>query len=115
MKKAIIGALGILFVVIITVLTGCTDNERVKMGGSATFNLPAGQKLISCTWKNEADLWYLVRPFEKGEKPTTLEFCQKSSWGTRSGTLYIVESLPETSKDTVKNEEDLSDHLRSTP
>ena len=117
MRKAIIGAFGILMVVIITAVTGCTDNQRVKMGGSATVNIEPGQKVLSCTWKEGTDLWYLTRPFEKGEQPTTLQFQQKSSLGIRNGTLYLKESLLDIAKvASVQNDLDLSDFIKkSTP
>ena len=97
MRKTIIGALGILMTILITI--GCTQNSRVRLlGASSTFNLPPGQKLISCSWKDDEDLWYLSRPFQKGENPVTLQYQQKSSWGTRNGILYIKESLADTAK-----------------
>lgn len=51
MKKI---AIFTLLIAAISVNTSCTKNQRVKnWGGSATIELPANQKLVTVTWKEE--------------------------------------------------------------
>ena len=73
-------------------LTFCTENSRVKtFGGSASFELPKGEKLITVTWK-ESDMWYLTRPMRDNEYPETYTFKEKSSLGIAEGTFTIYET-----------------------
>jgi hypothetical protein len=83
------------FILVITILTlllsSCTKNQRVKKwGGSATIELPAGQKLIHCTWK-DSNLWYLTRPMNKKDSVEIYTFQEKSNLGLREGTYTIKE------------------------
>lgn len=76
----------------IFVLTSCTENSRVKtFGGTGTINLPAGQKLVTVTWKGE-NLWYITRPMRQDELPETYKFQEESSYGIVEGTYNIIES-----------------------
>lgn len=71
--------------------SGCTENERAKsFGGSATYNIPKGKKLITATWKN-SDLWYLVRDMREGEYPETYNFQEVSNFGILQGSITLVE------------------------
>jgi hypothetical protein len=73
-------------------LTSCTENSRVKtFGGSASFELPKGEKLVTVTWK-ESDMWYLTRPMHDNEYPETYTFKEKSSLGIVEGTFTIYET-----------------------
>ena len=79
-----------IFVIFIT--TSCTENSRAKnYGGTATIDLPKGQKLITVTWK-ENDLWYLTKPMSATDVPETYSFKQESDFGIISGTVIINES-----------------------
>lgn len=50
-----------LHLILLLILTGCTDNTRARsFGGNTTIELPAGEKLFDVTWK-EANLWYCTR------------------------------------------------------
>lgn len=70
---------------------GCTANQRAKsFGGNAKVNLPAGQKLVTVTWKDD-DLWYLTRVMTEGDKAETYTFQEESSWGLMEGTVTIIE------------------------
>lgn len=74
------------------ILTGCTANERVrKYGGSMTMDLPAGEKLLEVTWKDDDSLFYLTRPMREDETAETYKFKQKSPYGIVEGTVTIVE------------------------
>lgn len=69
----------------------CTQNQRAKtFGGNAKIELPAGQKLINATWKDD-NLWYLSRPMREGETPETYTFQEESSFGILQGTYTITE------------------------
>lgn len=71
---------------------GCTDNQRARQfGGTATETLPAGQKLVTATWKQD-NLWMLTRPMLASESPETYEFRESSSFGLVQGKVVISES-----------------------
>ena len=73
-------------------LTSCTDNEMAKnFGGSMSFELPKGQKLVNITWK-ENELWYLSRTMTSTDSVETYTFQEKSSYGIQEGTITIKES-----------------------
>jgi hypothetical protein len=77
---------------LLTVFMSCTENDRVKnFGGTATFELPKGKKLVNITWK-ETEIWYLTRPMHSDEFPETYEFHEKSSLGFKEGIFFIKES-----------------------
>lgn len=87
MKKlfilAIIASLG---------LASCTENERAKsFGGTATINLPTGQKLVNVTWK-DTQLWYLTRQMKPNDSAETYEFKEESNFGIIEGTVKLVET-----------------------
>jgi hypothetical protein len=80
-----------LFTIITISLCSCTDNQRVKgWGGTATLDLPAGEKLINITWKN-AEVWYLTRDMTPTDTAITYKFSEKSSFGISEGTYIIKE------------------------
>lgn len=73
-------------------LTSCTQQERAKdWGGNATIELPKGQKLITCTFKDH-DIWYLTRPMTSKDSAESYMFGESSSWGIFQGTVTITES-----------------------
>jgi len=70
--------ISLLMIFILTV--GCTENNRAKnWGGNATLNLPANQKLVNVTWKDNA-LWYLTKPMTQNDSAMTYTFSEESSW-----------------------------------
>lgn len=72
-------------------LSGCTENNKAKeWGGTAEIKLPAGEKLVTATWKDD-DLWYLTRPMLPGDSAVTYTFKEKSSFGMMEGTYIIHE------------------------
>lgn len=73
------------------VLIGCTENQRAKsFGGTANVNLPANQKLVNVTWKNE-QLWFLTKPMATNDVAESYTFRESSSFGLVQGTVVIVE------------------------
>lgn len=73
-------------------LDACTDNQSAKnYGGTAEVTLPAGEKLITATWKDD-DLWYLTRPMLATDSAVTYTFKEKSSFGMMEGTYIIHET-----------------------
>jgi hypothetical protein len=82
----------ILITLIIALLSSCTKNQRVKtFGGKATIELPRGQKLINCTWKEGDNFWYLTRPMGPKDSAEVYTFQEKSSLGLVEGTYIIKE------------------------
>lgn len=80
-----------LVIVGIITMVGCTANERAKRyGGTMKIELPAQQKLVVATWKDD-HLWYLTRPMRAGEQAEVYTFHEDSSWGVMQGTVLITE------------------------
>lgn len=78
--------------VIAMAFTSCTENQMAKnYGGSMTMELPAGQKLINLTWKNE-EIWYLSRQMKSTDSAEVYTFQEKSSFGIQEGTITLKES-----------------------
>lgn len=72
-------------------ITSCTQNQKAKSyGGTAEIEVPAGVKVLNVTWK-EDNFWYLSRPMRADEKPDTLRFTEKSSYGVWEGTYILYE------------------------
>ena len=90
MKKILI-----LFVAMIT-LASCSDQERAKYyGGNTTIDLPKGEKLVTVTWKDEADIWYLTKPMTVNDSAETYTFHQSKGdivSFTGNGTITLIES-----------------------
>lgn len=83
--------LKLLPIILIALFSSCTENEKAKSyGGTAEVTLPAGEKLINATWKDN-DLWYLTRPMLPGDSATTYTFKEESSYGVWEGTYIIHE------------------------
>jgi len=74
------------------VFASCTKNTRARAwGGEMTISVPAGQKLVNVTWK-ENDVWILTRPMRTDESPETYSFYEKSKWGLMEGEIKLIES-----------------------
>lgn len=82
----------ILLLALFICLCSCTEQERTRQyGGEMTINLPAGQELMSVTWKDN-DLFYLTRPMASDYVPVTKTFKENSAWGIMESTVYFKES-----------------------
>jgi hypothetical protein len=87
MKTKIV-ALALIFVL----MSGCTANDMAKnYGGTMTINLPAGQKFVNATWKDN-QLWYITRPARIGEGTETYTLKEKSDLGIQEGTVIFKEN-----------------------
>lgn len=71
-------------------LTGCQAVTR-SWGGEMTLDLPADQKLMKITWKDDS-LWYLTRPMAPDEVAETYTFQESSNTGLLEGTVTINET-----------------------
>jgi len=92
MKKVGLFVAAVVIVAIIGVaVLGCTAQQRAfSMGGSATVDLPKGQKLVNITWKTN-HLWYLTRPMTPEDKVETYSFQESSSFGILQGVVTVSE------------------------
>ncbi|MFA5135306.1 MAG: hypothetical protein WC505_06010 [Patescibacteria group bacterium] len=82
-----VGMLMFVLALVAIYIPSCTAQDRAKnFGGTAVVKVQCGQKVVSTTWKDENDLWYLTRPFRPGEKPEPVTFRQKKDWGSRTFT-----------------------------
>ncbi len=73
---------------------GCTQNQCAKyVGGTATIELPPGEKLIGATWK-DANLWFLTRTMRPNEKPEAYTLTEQASFGLLNGTVKVFEFAP---------------------
>jgi hypothetical protein len=91
MKKKI--GLFVLLLVVILVAMSCTENTRARVwGGKAKVELPAGQKLVNVTWKDNNSIWYLTRPMRSDETAESYTFKESSSFGVIEGTVVLVET-----------------------
>lgn len=73
-------------------LASCTGNEMAKQyGGSTELILPAGQKLVTVTWKGD-DLWYATRPMKSTDSTEVYKFSESSNFGILEGTVIIKET-----------------------
>lgn len=77
--------------VLVSLAMGCTSQIRARRyGGSSTVVLPAGEKLVTVTWK-DAYLWCLTRKAKAGEPAERFELRESSSFGVLEGVVTIQE------------------------
>lgn len=88
MKKKLMGFAAIL--VLAASLVGCNSAAR-NFGGTVTVDVPANQKLMEATWKDNS-IWYLTRPMREGEVPETYTFQEDTTFGIMEGTVIFKES-----------------------
>lgn len=81
----------ILLIFALALMTGCDNFVSRKLGGTTTVNLPAGQRLVEVTWK-ENSLWYLTEPMDSDYTPKTKLFQEDSNLGVIEGTVKFVET-----------------------
>jgi hypothetical protein len=92
MKKILkVFVIGLFVIIVITMLSSCTKNSRVKtFGGSAKLELKPNRKLVNATWK-DSNLWILTRQMKESDTAEVYEFCEESKYGMFEGTYTIVE------------------------
>jgi len=89
--KVYFGIRGLFVFCILLTVPSCTENVRAKtFGGTTVVELPPKTKLVSATWK-DTDLWYLYRPANPGETPTSLTLKEDSSFGLLEGQVIFNE------------------------
>ena len=82
-----------IYVILATLmLASCEQYISRNFGGNTTINLQPGEKLVEVTWKNDADLWYLVEPMDSDYVPKTKIFKESSNLGVLSGSITFIES-----------------------
>ena len=86
MKKIII------FLGIILCFTSCDQYISKNWGGNSTIKLQPGERLVEVTWKNDADLWYLVEPMDSDYVPKTKTFKESSAMGVMEGKVIFIET-----------------------
>ena len=95
MKKKLICIICMMLILSIA-LSACNGQYMAKNWGSTyEINLEPGYRLVEITWKDEDNLWYLVRPFEEGEEPTEYLFKEESAYDIIEGTVKIIEHKKE--------------------
>lgn len=82
----------ILFLFLCILFTSCEQAITRNYGGNMVINLKPGEKLIEATWKNDADLWYLVEPMDSDYVPKTKVFKESPMFGILSGSVTFIES-----------------------
>lgn len=92
-----VGTIGVAIGFIVLVLiSSCTEKQKVRnYGGTETFRLKPGEKLLQATWKGEkgaSNLWYLTRKMHPNETADTIYFRESSDYGVWEGTVVFVES-----------------------
>ena len=108
MRKAIIGTIGILFTLLILCFTSCNTRDKVTVNDEKlVVDLPTGQRLHDVKFDNGGLIWYLTRPFEKGERATTYTLYTKDR-GIK-GTMMFVEHEADTSGVSVLD--DIEDRM----
>lgn len=82
----------IILFIFIVLFIGCTSNSRVKnFGGTTTVLLDSNKELVNVTWKDNVNLWILVKDRDKNKSPQTYEFVEKSNYGILEGKVVIKE------------------------
>lgn len=91
MKKTIL----LLAIGFLLMFSACTENQQARnFGGTETVAIAPGRKVVTVTWKSHetsADLWILTRAAKEGEKPESLEFAEKSTYGVFEGKVILKE------------------------
>jgi hypothetical protein len=69
---------------------GCRQVMAKKFGGTVTYQLDPGTKLVNCTWK-ESEFWMLTATRPTNEVPKEYQFVEKSLMGVLQGKVIIKE------------------------
>ena len=74
-----------LALMVLLLSAGCTENERAKQfGGTMNVTVPAGEKFINATWKND-DLWIITEDTARH----IFYMHEVSNYGIMQGTVII--------------------------
>lgn len=81
----------VLIAMLLTIsLSSCQWSTRV-VGGNTTIKLPAGQRLVEATCKNNS-FWYLSEPMPADYQPQTKLFQESSNMGVLVYTVTFIET-----------------------
>lgn len=69
---------------------GCKQVMAKEFGGTVTYQLDPGIKLVNCTWKN-SEFWMLTETRPTNEVPKEYQFIEKSLMGVLQGKVVIKE------------------------
>ena len=72
-------------------LASCEQYVSRELGGNVTIKLQPGEKLVEATWKDDANLWYLVEPMDSDYVPKTKTFKESSRIGVLEGKVIFYE------------------------
>lgn len=73
--------------------SSCNESYQSRIaGGTMKVNIPKGYRLIEATWKDGANLWYLVEPMDSDYTPKEKMLIEKSAIGIVQGQVIFVES-----------------------
>ena len=93
MKKILVLIVVLAVFVMLSAVTGCTENARAKhWGGKMTQVVPAGMKYLHASWKSDGSLWYAYRPMRAGEVPESVTMKEASTFGVMQGEVTFIES-----------------------
>ena len=85
---------GIIIVIVILAffVTRCAPQGCARhLGGTATTQISAGNKLVNVTWK-DSQMWILTKPMASNDIAETYKFSERSLLGLLQGTVIIKES-----------------------
>lgn len=71
--------------------TSCKNYRVKQIGGTMTIELPANQKFVNATWKDN-NLWYITTEMEITDKPKTHVFKEKSNNNIFEGKVIFKET-----------------------
>lgn len=91
MRKKILAGLAA-FTLIIGA-AGCQSTAK-NLGGDYTLKLPANEKLVMITWKDNS-LWYLTKPMAEDDIAETYKFQESAEFGIMEGTVTVIETKGE--------------------
>ena len=83
----------VLFVLIMgtAAFSAAQPQSRARyLGGEMDHDLPAGEKLVEVTWKDDS-LWFLTREMKDGEEAEDYTFSESDNLGVLEGRIYIHE------------------------
>ena len=82
----------VLPILLMVCVLGCSDNQMARtFGGKINKKLPAGEKLVNVTWK-ENSLWTLTRKMKENDVAETYSFKEDSAFGFVEGEIVIIET-----------------------
>ena len=83
----------VVVILIANLCSSCTDNQRAKRwGGNMTINVEPGYEVMMATFKDDADMWYMVRKMSDDYVPTDKILIENSTWNVLEGRVTFHET-----------------------